>query len=99
MLDKSLCWVIEYTGIKYRDERKEYRCQKTSESPGHWLKARMVFPVGKCVRERGKALKVINESGTAADTASCTDAGIRGFFLCNTSMEVICYVFVQLSDP
>ena len=52
MLDKSRLPVVEYMGIQYRGERKEYRYQKTAESPGQRLKARMVKDAGKCVRER-----------------------------------------------
>lgn len=43
-----------------------------AESLGRWLEARVAIKTGKCVRERAWQ-KVINESGTAADTASCTN--------------------------
>ena len=73
--------MIEYTGIQYRDERKEYRVNNLREfgSP-----AESPNGIGYVKVRPGAniALKVTNESGTAAQTASCTNAGIRGFFIC-----------------
>ncbi len=48
--------MIKYAGIKYRDERKEYRGD-AAESSGRWLEARMVAGAGKCVRERAQREK------------------------------------------
>ena len=93
MLDKDLCRVIEYTGIQYRDERKEYRINNRREF-GSPAESPNGIGSGKVRPGAKHTLKVINESGTAAQTASCTNDGIRGIFYCNNSMEVKFYVFV-----
>ena len=52
LLDKMDLSVVKYSGIQYRDERKEYRICILSESRGHRLEARAGKLAGKCVRER-----------------------------------------------
>ena len=72
MLDKSLKKVIKYNPIEYRVERKEYHLSNHRES-GSSAGSPDGKAVGKCVRERTCSYpKVINESGTAALSASCT---------------------------
>ena len=71
--------------VKYRG-RKPALIGKSSlldpaESLGHWLEARVGKNRGKCVRERIKCIQAINESGTAAMSASCTEMYERRFFI------------------
>ena len=66
MLDKQRDAMVKYLGIKYRDERKEYRCRNHREF-GSLAESPNGERCGK-VRPGAKlyAPKVINESGTAA---------------------------------
>ena len=79
-LDKSPETMVEYTQIEYRDERKEYRCRNHRES-GSLAESPDGRRYGK-VRPGAKRAgpKVINESGTAASTASCTNCWYKGLF-------------------
>ncbi len=71
MLDKYMNRMVKYVGIKYREERKEYLVGKLRES-GSSAASLDVERFGK-VRPGAKLQsKVINESGTADNPASCT---------------------------
>jgi len=73
--------MVEYSRIEYRRERKEYRISNLREF-GSPAVSPDGIEYGKVRPGAKSAQKVINESGTAAQTASCTNVGIRGFFIC-----------------
>lgn len=64
-LDKNRDTMVEYTGIEYRDERKEYRVNNPREF-GSLAESPNGIGYGKVRPGANIALKVTNESGTAA---------------------------------
>ena len=79
MLDKERAAMIEYFRIQYRVERKEYRYPNLRES-GSPAESPDGIRCGKVRPGANLCPKVINESGTAAQTASCTECWYKGLF-------------------
>ena len=80
LLDKTAASVVKYSGIQYRDERKEYRSRQPFREPGPLAGSPGRGERGKVRPGANPCPKVINESGTAANTASCTDVWYKRYF-------------------